>query len=237
MLFNPFHPDRIRLLQREEVPDEPEPSLEEHERRETARLADHLRACGAPERAVDVITSGACETVATRAIADWLKTDTPFLLLLGGTGTGKTVAAVGALRSARRDTYFLSKSGPVPCWVYSASAGFFCDIDELKGASYRSEGEELHAKCKRIPLLILDDLGIETVDSKGIWQAAFDALVKARDAKRLRTIITANMTGEQFRATYGDRAYSRIKGAGVVVGCGAQDLRQQKPTLAEEVKP
>lgn len=229
MLSNPFDPKRAKTWSEvlaEEAPT-PEERLAAHELAETARLADHLRQCGAPDRAVDALTSEPFETIASKAVDAWVATDVPFLLLLGGPGSGKTVAAVAALKSARREVHFMGASGPVRSWAYSSARGAFVDVDALKSAAYRAEGEALHERCKRVPLLCLDDLGIEVPDKAGIWQSAFDSLVKARDAKLLRTVITANCTGEQFRATYGDRAYSRIKGAGTVVVCGSVDYRQQ----------
>jgi DNA replication protein DnaC len=222
-----FSPDRIARLQRVVVPDEPTPeeAIAQRERAEIARLAQHMLQCGAPQKAVNVVTAGTRPTEASKAVAEWLPGNVQFLLLLGYRGSGKTVAAVEALKSARKTVHFMGSDGPIKSWVYSPELAQFVDAEMLKAASYRDDGGTLHAMARAVPLLIIDDLGVEVPDGAGIWQAALDGLIKRREGAMLRTIITSNADGAKFRSVYGDRVYSRIKGNGTVCNCGNLDLR------------
>jgi DNA replication protein DnaC len=234
---NPF----LRLVNRHysaaEIPDEPsvEERIRQHEERETARWADHLEACGCEPRSIEALTSGRFATLATQGVSQWLHSGKTFLLLLGDKGAGKTVAACEALSLAKKPIHFLGPDGPVRSWSYASELGLFIDATTLCQAAYRSDGYAVQERAAKVQTLVIDDLGVERMDGAGIWASAFDALVKRRESHRLRTVFTANLMGAKgdasksmFRERYGDRAYSRIKGDGMVIQCGNHDHRQDR---------
>jgi DNA replication protein DnaC len=234
---NPF----LRLVNRHysaaDIPDEPsvEEKIRQHEELELARWAEHLEACGCEPRSIDALTSARFDTDATRGMKAWLGSSKVFLLLLGARGAGKTVAACEALGLARKPVHFLGPNGPVASWSFASERGMFADATALCQASYHDAGRLLLERAGKVAVLVVDDLGVERMDGAGIWASAFDALIKRRESHRLRTVITANFHGRagdsdksSFQDRYGDRAYSRIKGDGMVIQCGNHDHRQDR---------
>lgn len=183
-------------------------ALDEDRRRWDAALIRSERTvalyrAGVPQRVVDVIVDGDVRaTPAAVAVRDWLTGGKAFLVLTGGTGAGKSVAACLALESG----------GIFERAVSAARLGLYGDDDVKRMRSLR-----------RTRVLVLDDLGAEF--SGDVWRAQFDELVDERYGARHRTIITTNLSPDAVRERYGARVADRIRHDGTVVACGAESLR------------
>jgi len=172
----------------------------ERQRRESADWA--LRDARVPERVRAVLTAGADKTPAVLAVLRWLEGSRSFLLLAGGTGTGKTIAACHALE----------RGGVFERAVSAGRLGLYGDEDVARMRALR-----------RARVLVLDDLGAEFAGD--VWRAQFDELVDERYGDRLRTVITTNLSPDAVRERYGARVADRIRHDGQVVTCGAESLR------------
>lgn len=179
----------------------------------------HLLACGAPQLEAEVVATGASDNPTTLAVRDWARGPKFFCLLLGSAGSGKTVAAIEALLSARM-AWDGGKS-----WAYSPSEARFALASDLARLSYFDlESQRRLGKLERVPWLVLDDIGSELMTPG--WASNFGEIINVRNSERRKTLITSNLTVEAFRERYDERVISRIRGNGVVVSSGVQDLRR-----------
>lgn len=170
-------------------------------------------ACGIPRRIWTLIGVG-CEgtglrdTVALRAVRGMTGT---FLVLNGPTGTGKTVAACDEAWRQRGRVVKASRIARMS-WYDEPR------VDALMSA----------------PLLVIDELGVECDDAKGVWRSRLDELCDHRYDAALRTIITTNLPessvvpGERtLIGLVGARVLKRWQETGVIVSCTGADLRAQ----------
>lgn len=159
------------------------------------------------------------ETPACRAVREWLPTGQPMLILAGGVGVGKTVAALRAVVECRRQ-----------CALHAA---------QRLGMSYepwKNDPEGIDRLRLDTPLIVVDDLGTEDLDHPRNHAALF-AIANERQGGHLRTIFTTNLTPDQYADRYDERFRSRIaqglgeRGFHILVG---DDLRRKPlPSFAE----
>ena len=179
----------------------------EHEQRnvlEQARhdKADRMRAAGLPSRALAVWSSGMSETPALRAVNAFVGCAKTFLLLMGSTGVGKTVATAAALEQG----------------------GVFVRAVELARLSVYDEQDRRRLRSvHRTHMLVLDDLGAELLHDA--WRPMLDELMDIRYGNSLQTIITTNLDVGTFKARYGQRIADRVRDDGMVELCGSRSLR------------
>ncbi len=180
----------------------------------------HLRACGVPELEAEVVAKGATDNPTTAAVRDWAAGPLTFCLILGGAGSGKTIAAAEALLNAKM------RWGPTgAAWAYSPSEARFVLATDLARLSYfDSESVKRLGRLERVPWLALDDLGGELF-TEG-WKSNLTELVLQRNSGRRKTVITSNLSVDTFKERYDDRIISRIRGSGVVIISGNTDLRR-----------
>lgn len=131
--------------------------------------------------------------------------DALFLILAGGLGVGKTVAAAWAT-----DSYQLS--------------ALFVDATEIARASWYDN--EAYGRWERVDLLVIDDLGVEYADKKGGFTMQLDGLLNSRYNNGLKTIITTNLTLERFKERYSERVMDRIHECGRFVELRGRNLRR-----------
>jgi DNA replication protein DnaC len=121
-----------------------------------------------------------------------------FLVLAGGVGPGKTVAAA---------------------WAAEDRRGMFVKaIDLTRTGTYNEERWE---ELRSAPFLAIDDLGTEPRDDKGWAAANFEALLDHRYDWELPTVMTTNLPFDAFRARYltadGGRLNDRFREVGEFV--------------------
>lgn len=131
------------------------------------------------------------------------------LVLAGGVGTGKSVAAA---------------------WACAFNTGRFIKAIDLIRAGLFDDDEVLPPLI-RAPLIAIDDLGMEPIDGKGYGYAAlYDLLDRRYDAGR-KTIVTTNLTMDQFRDRYGtgagERLWDRVREVGIWVDIPGASLRRR----------
>jgi DNA replication protein DnaC len=184
----------------------------------------HLLACGAPQLESEVVARGADDNPTTAAVRDFAAGPLTFCLLLGGAGSGKTVAAVEALLNSKM--YFMGGRPDVPrSWVYCPSEARFYLASDLARLSYfDAPSQKKLGRAERVPWLVLDDVGGELVTDT--WRSNFTEIILRRNSARLKTLITSNLSGDEFKARYDDRVISRIRGNGIIVTSGKTDLRR-----------
>jgi DNA replication protein DnaC len=182
---------------------------------ERERRADAKRRAEFVDRWKDFLPEASCaelydgksqQTDAIRHTKTWLGTDTPCLILCGGVGTGKTHAAIWAVRERWGE--------------FVASQSLARRIDPWK-----HELEHTRLLHLEAPLIVLDDLGAEQDDAR-FGQALF-ALVNCRNASDRRTLITTNLTIPQIRPRYGDRIADRLNAMAKAVQLKGASMRKQ----------
>jgi hypothetical protein len=148
------------------------------------------------------------------------------IVFAGGVGAGKTTAACWlALRGEDRDPGFIRAS-----------------TLERRGRY----DKKLDAWLEERTSLVIDDLGVEVLDSKRVFAALLDEIVDHFYSRRRSLIMTTNLlpraTDEmvaeakkenrepepQFIERYGDRVRSRIRQIGQWADCGTLDLRNPR---------
>ena len=169
------------------------------------RDATGHRVLGAPP--VDVKPADRIDTDAMKAARRFVEGDRTILVLLGGTGTGKTTAAAWA-------AYALNGRAPT----------FLRAVDLERAGRYDTE---LQKKVSAADVLVLDDLGVEFFDQKGNFASLVDAVVDEFYADRRRLIVTSNLSATDLLARYGQRVTSRLSEVGVIEACGSKDLRRK----------
>jgi hypothetical protein len=140
-------------------------------------------------------------------VQDFLGSDMTLLVLSGGVGTRKSGSA---------------------CYGLVMRSGRYVTADDLSGlaAARDEEGVVAYRLVKKCGLLVVDDLGGEYVDDKGWFVRAFNAVIDARYSSCLKTIITTNLTADQFKATYGERIADRVRESGRWSDIGGKSVRR-----------
>tara|TARA_R110002020_G_scaffold48480_2_gene138126 strand:- start:243 stop:932 length:690 start_codon:yes stop_codon:yes gene_type:complete len=170
-------------------------------------IANAIRAQGVPERIVSVFIEpdGPKLTTATKAVVKFLTAprDAWCLVLAGNPGTGKSTAAAHYLW-VTADTSNMGSSTAQRWWTahevsrvsnYASSPGYKTELEKLM----------------RIPVLVIDDLGVEYLDKNGFFNSRFDEIMDARYNNFRKTIITTNLAPDSFEKRYGKRVTTRIR--------------------------
>lgn len=174
---------------------------QEAQRALVERLEDQA---GVPSAHVKVLTRSLRATEATLAIDPWLKSGKRLLVLAGGVGVGKSVAAAQALvRSPGR-------------WLAAQ------DLPTLA----RFENAEKLERYRRARLLVLDDVGAEYADGSGWARTELHRLVHHRFEHDQPTILTTNLSPKAWHAYADERLRDRIAGDGLVVIVGGSSMRR-----------
>jgi DNA replication protein DnaC len=138
----------------------------------------------------------------------------PSLMLAGGTGTGKTHAAYGALR------HMAASGWPVISWRGIGAVNLYARL--RPGGADDPEAE--FTRYASAPLLLLDDLGATRL-SEFVEETTL-RLVDYRYARGLPMIVTTNIAPEKLHTVIGRRTSSRLKQMCQLVDFGQLDRRQ-----------
>lgn len=176
---------------------------EENRKAETVR---NRTAEGIPRRIWPVLDAPR-ETAALAAVRAFMANKAQSLLVLaGGVGTGKTVAAA---------------------WLLDQWGGVFLKAIEVATAG--AYDHEFWSDLRATLALVIDDVGTEPRDEKGWAAANFAALLDYRYDHQRKTILTTNLTAERFRTVYGDaRTLDRLREAGAFIAIPGESLRQSQ---------
>ncbi len=149
------------------------------------------------------------------------------LLLKGNVGTSKTTVAVGvALQFLKLscepellDLWAKPRSAPV---LFVTMATLVENILSLK-PSNPAEWARYEQRLRRVPLLILDDLGAEQPDD---WiHAKLDALMAERYNNLRSTLITTNLSTDKLRDKYAERIIDQLRSCLQQLDFGGKSLR------------
>lgn len=115
-----------------------------------------------------------------RNMADMRRAGAGFVFW-GKNGTGKSCASVVLAKEFRRRGYTV----------------LFMEASDLKRLvverEHFDEDETYWDRARSVDVLVLDDFGKGVMDRKGFGAALFDELIRARNSRKLVTIITSNL--------------------------------------------
>lgn len=182
------------------LPPGPRPMTDEERRRAVRDLRvkhglavptfeDTLRLRRIPRRFWELVKDPK-ETLALTYAKALLEGKGVLLLLHGDKGCGKSTAAA---------------------WALSQHTGMWVDAPDLERPPMDDE-DASDRELATTPLLVIDDLGTEYSTEKKYSERRITVAISKREASLLPTIITANLSPEEFKARYGDRTSSRING-------------------------
>lgn len=187
---------------------------------DTRELEKLLADWGVPPRARQLVAHGPRDTEAIHYAKEFVQAfahdDTHLLVLAGGVGVGKTIAA---------------------CWVMAHAdpgkwgARRFRHVSQLvETGLYGGDIERAERKALRdAKVLVIDDVGSEHLTDG--FQTMFDGLINHRYEALGATILTINLTTEQFLERYGKRIYDRLRGRGAWYEINHESLRgRQAPS-------
>jgi DNA replication protein DnaC len=178
----------------------------EHRQRVVAAMSGRLTE---QAEAAIVAGTGLADTVALTTVREWLAGVKPVLILSGGVGSGKSVAATWALAS-REGTFQAIRA------VRLGSAW-------ERWSSDREDGVE--ALRLGVSMMLIDDLGQEPIEDRRTIPA-IEEVFDSRQTTRQRTICTTNLSRDQMRERYSDRVISRLAQNAMVVVVKGIDLRR-----------
>jgi len=166
-------------------------------RRLTPRALERMRL---PRRFWDASFKRISEGVHKEAIERFARKIVPALkkgygmILWGNNGVGKTAAAAACLKQAR---------------LHGATGMFITTNQFIMDTIARTpfdDAHSVHQRAKSVDLLVIDDLGKESVDlsaSKDTVEAMLEDLLRSRSAEMKSTIITSNLAPETMEAKFG----------------------------------
>jgi hypothetical protein len=200
--------------------------------RETSSYTEAWRwaqKAGAPYEALSTLRGGPEDTEALMAARKFNRDpEALFLLLLGPTGVGKTLAAaLVVVDFASKWPWNEQPSGPG-----TAEPIRYVDASSLTRLSaFDAETGRYVDSLRACHLLVLEDAGDEGTD---LGKGLFVELLMARHAKRRRTVVTGNLLPPMFRKRYGDAVADRIRAAGYSPDLfGEKSKRRRKPIAAQ----
>jgi hypothetical protein len=129
---------------------------------------------------------GQTEHAALDFVRQWSRGDKPVAILAGALGRGKTVAM---------------------CWAVDQLGGYYVEASDICRSGW--SGDDYWDRWLRTPTLALDELGMETMDAAGWWEAKLHRLLSGRLLNGKRTLIGTNLTRSQLRQRYGSEAMAR----------------------------
>ena len=137
------------------------------------------------------------------------------LLFYGNTGVGKTFLSHCIARDLIKSAH---------CVLYFSAYDLF---DKMAQHTFRRSGDEPGEDfIYDCDLLIIDDLGTELTNS--FVSSQLFLCINERIARRRATIISTNLTPEEFSATYSERTYSRILSDFRMLKLAGDDIRVQR---------
>ena len=187
---------------------------------------DHFSLAYYPKSHIDPLTGKSSYELMTENLdqanifIDTFGRDFRNLFLYGHTGLGKTFLSHCIAKELLDQNYFV---------VYFSAVDFF-DMASDRHFARDDDADRLYRRALEADLVILDDLGTEVPNSFSI-SALFAFLNSRIDAGR-PTIISTNLTLDQFKDIYGDRIFSRVMSFYKFLPFVGDDIREQTRTAS-----
>lgn len=159
---------------------------------------------GFPVRAIEIAKSADVADAVLVRVSAWDTSTDSLLVIAGGPGCGKTVAA----------TWWAATRNPAPRFLRASTFA----------ASSRYD-RDTREQWFDAPGLVLDDLGAEFLDAKGSFLVDLDELIDVFYGNRKPLLITTNCTRDEFKSRYGERIADRIREAGSFWSCDEKSRR------------
>ena len=141
----------------------------------------------------------------------------PSILLMGGTGLGKTHLSSAVAREV------IEKGNDV---FYTGAIDLFSQFEIQRFKSYNNEPNELIERYFECDLLIIDDLGTEMINQFSV--STLYNLLNDRLCRKKPTIVSTNLSQDDINKKYTDRITSRMFGEYKIVFFAGTDIRAQK---------
>lgn len=140
------------------------------------------------------------------------------LLLMGGTGLGKTHLSTAIAKEVMARGYDV---------FYNSAIGMLSDFETIRFGSGIIRGDQSNVtRYTQCDLLVLDDLGTEMVNQ--FSNSCLYFVLNTRLNLDLPTIVNTNLSGNDLRNKYSDRITSRFLGEFQILPFRGKDIRQQK---------
>lgn len=193
-------------------------TLEREQRKLVANLPPHYTDAVVTDPGVRAWVKSLLEMAKAERGRPWVRKG-PSLLLVGGTGTGKTYEAYGAVRA-------LAASGAATSWLVTTAADMYAKLRPRPNVDMETQFE----RFAQVPLLVLDDLGA----AKGSeWNEEINyRLINYRYEQHLPTLITSNIPPKQLASALGERVASRLAEMTTLVVLKGADRRRKSGPAA-----
>ena len=164
-----------------------------------SELISSLKFQGMPQRIIDTLQSKPKDTSALLAVKKFMEApkEAWCLVLAGPKGCGKSTAGAYYLWNKTKS---MASAPPKDMRWWTASR-----VARVSGFNDHLE------KMMSVPLMVIDDLGVEYLDKNGYFNHRLDELIDDRYSNYRKTIITTNLNSQDFQARYGDRVADRIR--------------------------
>lgn len=181
-----------------------------------------LRKLGVPERAARTLETPDFSKPALVRMRKWLmEPGMPFLFLMGGNGTGKTVAAAFAVKEALLASAGVSRPSGGRSWQPAR----WVEAGELAClSSFDERDREFFEECQRTRLLVLEEFASENLHREALPR--LERLINHRYGNSLRTVFTSNISESQLNAPEWARIKDRLDEVAVIFECGNESMRK-----------
>jgi DNA replication protein DnaC len=170
-----------------------------------------LSSAGVPSEVARVAQSDPAMTDSIESLRGALNDGATIVVLSGGVGVGKSVAAAWWLCRA-----LASHDGRA--WMRWVNAHHLARMASFDGHATLDDVEN-------VDFLVLDDLGIEYLDGKGWLSSALDSIFYQRHGNRRLTVVTTNLGVRAFSARYGERVADRLRESGTFIEVSGASMR------------
>ena len=147
-----------------------------------------------------------------RAFATGFSKNSSSLLLMGGTGLGKTHLSSAVAKTVIDGGHDV---------LYTSALNMVADFERAK---FRGEDDTSKYLCTE--LLILDDLGAE--NNSTLCESFIYNVIDTRICKGLPTVVSTNLSGREISTRYGERIFSRLFGIYQPLQFCGSDVRFEK---------